>query len=204
MPWTGPHPGQLARFNTLTADQRHDYQAFYDFLCDEVAVTAALDALAKALDTGSFEGFKQSIAKMETDRNFNFEVASPLGPASPDIFLGYIAAGKPIDDIAFAGKQHGRSTHRVQWMMIALWAETNNTLTLPLVDLYKALGGPAGHSWGAGKPLFGAVEPPVSTPYMWNDIVDSENDDVDNATRPEYFNYTMIRTLQPKLYDAMG
>jgi hypothetical protein len=66
-------------------------------------------------------------------------------PGCPDAlsapaFLSQVGARNPIDDVSYELENHGRSTHLVRWMMIALWFEKHSKLTQSVIALYKDIG----------------------------------------------------------------
>jgi hypothetical protein len=194
MPWQGPQSDITGAFKSLTTSYREDYEAIYALLTDEDATGQAVDRLADALDLGSIESFQKTLRELEIQYDFTAEVKNTKKEYAPDVFLGYVHTGRPINDVTFLNKKHGSSTHRVQWMMIALWNAKAQVLQNAVADLYKGLGASSAQG-GSGNGMY------VASPYLWDRLVDSEFRT--NGTSPEYLHDTFIKNRNDKLYQVM-
>lgn len=192
--WTGP---DFASFNTceLTPQYRNDYKSMYAVLCDEAQTRIALDALCYQLTLSSTSAFLISLQNWELVEGFDYSVATVRMGLETQAFFNITSTGRGIDDLTFLNSKHGRSTHRIQWAMMAAYARQNPTVFKTRIsDLYRAMEHQDLGDQGINdiKNFFGQ--------NFWDFLVDNENTACKNATCPEWFCGTFLQNEYPTLY----
>jgi hypothetical protein len=192
--WVGP---DLITFNkfTLTRNYKIEYRAMYEVLCNETETRAALDALCYQLTLASTSAFLISLQNWELIEGFNYSVATVRKGLEPQAFFNITSTGRGVDDLTFVNSTHGRSTHRIQWAMMAAYARKNQgAFGVRISDLYRAMEeqGSAGMQMNYIPKFFGR--------NFWDFLVDNEHPDCHNATSPEWFCGTFLKDEYPALH----
>ncbi len=178
-PLIDPNPVRLENFEQT--DYSPDYQRIQNFLLNESEVKIALLSLQDdVLEVGvqTPEAFEEFLEALELSLEFEPAVCVE-GILSPQTFLSYVRSKKPIDDQGVS-HAHGRSTHRVQWILIARNVQLNRRVAGVYASIADAKAREA--EW------VGPVEP-----TLWDSLFDRE-DDVHNATCPEFFHHKWLKT----------
>ncbi|MFC0204114.1 LirA/MavJ family T4SS effector [Novosphingobium soli] len=192
--WTGPDLNSFDTFD-LTPQYRADYRMMYQVLCSEAHTRQALDALCYQLTLASTSAFLISLQNYELTKGFDYYVATVRKGLTPQAFFSFTSSGRTIDDLTFVNHIHGRSTHRIQWAMMAAYADKNpKTFTWPMSTLYKAMEQQQEGSVSVYKlPMFLGQS-------FWDFLLDNEERRVNNATMPEWFCGTFLKAEYPALY----
>jgi hypothetical protein len=189
-PWNGNTDDPIVMFPSLTAIQ-DDMKEVYRLFNSEADVTFCLETLCDRLDLESVETFQASLLQLEVDHKFSSQVVRTGEQLSSVEFMGYLGAKRPIHDLAFKDTIHGSSTHRIQFMMIALWQTHHpDRIKTPARKIYKAM----------AIAVKTGAKPDAQGNHAFEDVAWNHYFDVDpvaigvnNACRPDYLCGTFIK-----------
>jgi hypothetical protein len=178
MAWDGPVANALDGFvHSFDPNQVADFGKIYALLTDELEFRkAAATFQLRTANAANSDQYRETLANLEAE--FGFEAAVAFNSTAAEYFLNQVMSGKRIDDIiqgSLGNQGHGRSSHRVQWMIIALWNDASKSLTNAPHTLYRAI----------GKNRFR-----LNGKHIWDVLLDSM--DIKNATCPEFLDDVMF------------
>ncbi len=180
MPWDTNTYLPLDPF--LTEAYHDSYVTIQGFLRDEQRVRQALlEFQQDVIDNG---GELMDADFFETDYLTGVEAGFGFQPyrlvmneLQPKRFLAIVNNRQPIDDsgLQYPSREHGRSTHRIQWILIGREAEAGRMILAANVDqIYGSIG-------NGNLEDYNNVN---NKSDLWDAVVDSQN--IMNATCPEY------------------
>ncbi|MGX9963593.1 LirA/MavJ family T4SS effector [Roseomonas sp. F4] len=195
-PWNGNTDDPIHKFPCLAPIQ-DDMKEIYRLFNNQADVAFCLQKLSVMLDLSSVSSFQSSLLELEMHYGFDYNVITTVKQLSSVEFLGYIGARRPIDDLAFKDSIHGRSTHRIQFMMIAMWKQhQKGQLKSGAFQIYKAM----------ATAVATGAKPDASGNYPFEQVAWNHYFDVDpalftvnNACRPDYLCGTFMQDKFPKL-----
>jgi hypothetical protein len=201
MPWQSTAKVDFTtKFTTLR--YKEDYLEIQKFLTTESLVNQVLKLFEGAIfaDCNSPDAFLERLGELETQYRFSAQVVTVNTILKAVDFIMYVHAARPLHDLG-AGDAHGFATHRVQWMMVACYAETNpGKIRTPVSELYSNLACANAYAQKSAGPY--NAQTGDGWDFLWDDLFDRfffKPPRVQNATSPEYLHSVHLESQFRKL-----